>query len=70
MMHFSYFKTSDAASNIGGGRSRPGRGRGTSSSRTETTKYVTFSVYFEHVHAHGRSLVEAKLDSPRAEMFT
>jgi hypothetical protein len=50
-MHFSYLKTSDDASNIRGG-SRIGRGGGTSSSRTETAKYVTFSLYFEHVHTH------------------
>ena len=42
MMH-SYLKTSDDASNIGGG-SQTGRGGGTSSSRTETAKYVTFSL--------------------------
>jgi hypothetical protein len=52
--NFSYLKTSDDASNIGGG-SRTRRGRGTSSSRTKTVKYVTFftiSVCFEQVHAH------------------
>ena len=43
-MHFSYLKTSDDASNIGGG-SRTGRGRGTSSSPTETAKQVTFSLF-------------------------
>ena len=43
-MHFSYLKTSDDASNIGGG-SQTGRDRGTSSSYTETVMQVTFSLF-------------------------
>jgi hypothetical protein len=57
-MHFSYLKTSDAASNIGGG-SQIGRSGGTSLSHTETAKYVTFSLYFEHVHAHSQVFTKA-----------
>jgi hypothetical protein len=52
-MHFSYLKTSDAASNIEGGP-QIGTSGGTSSSHTETAKYVTSSLYFEHVHAYSQ----------------